>query len=171
MAKKSKKPAKKVAKAKTKAKGKATKKAAAKKPAAKKATAKVAKKTAAKIIAKKIKTVEKRVIGPARINFDNVNRVRSKGQTVTAISTSTGLSKREVNELLDSLQALIGHDLSNNTGVFTLPGLMKMVIRKKPVTKARKGVNPFTGEEMTFKAKPASNVVRARPLKQLKDQL
>jgi nucleoid DNA-binding protein len=172
MAKKSKKPAKKVAKAKTKAKGKATKKAAAKKPVAKKATAKVAKKSAAKtIVAKAVKTVEKRSIGPARVNFDNVNRVRSKGQTVTAISTSTGLSKREVNELLDSLQALVGHDLSTTIGVFTLPGLMKMIIRKKPATKARKGVNPFTGEEMTFKAKPASNVVRARPLKQLKDQL
>ena len=52
-----------------------------------------------------------------------------------------------------------------------MPGLCKMVVKKKPATKARKGINPFTGEEMMFKAKPASKTVRVRPLKNLKEMV
>ena len=55
--------------------------------------------------------------------------------------------------------------------VFTIPGLVKLTVRKKPAVKARKGVNPFTGEEMMFKAKPASKVVKAVPLKAVKDMV
>ncbi|WP_372764740.1 HU family DNA-binding protein, partial [Litorivivens sp.] len=54
-------------------------------------------------------------------------------------------------------------------GEFTVPGLMKVVTVKKPARKARKGINPFTGEETTFKAKPASIAVKVRPLKKLKE--
>ncbi|MCC6171207.1 MAG: HU family DNA-binding protein, partial [Gammaproteobacteria bacterium] len=54
-------------------------------------------------------------------------------------------------------------------GLFTLPGLLKLKVVKKPATKAREGINPFTGEKMTFKAKPASRKVRAMPLKNLKN--
>jgi nucleoid DNA-binding protein len=53
-------------------------------------------------------------------------------------------------------------------GLFTLPGLATMKVVKKPATKAREGVNPFTGEKMVFKAKPASKKVRVMPLKNLK---
>ncbi len=48
---------------------------------------------------------------------------------------------------------------------------MKLTVLRKPATKARKGINPFTGEETTFKAKPARNVVKIRPLKNLKDMV
>ena len=48
---------------------------------------------------------------------------------------------------------------------------MKLTVVRKPATKARKGINPFTGEEATFKAKPARNVVKVRPLKNLKDMV
>ena len=54
-------------------------------------------------------------------------------------------------------------------GEFTVPGLMKLMVKSKPATKARKGVNPFTGEEMMFKAKPARRTVKVRPLKKLKE--
>ena len=54
-------------------------------------------------------------------------------------------------------------------GEFTVPGLMKLQVKSKPATKARKGVNPFTGEEMMFKAKPARRTVKVRPLKKLKE--
>ena len=57
------------------------------------------------------------------------------------------------------------------TGQFILPGLMKIEVKRKPATKARKGINPFTGEETMFKAKPARNVVKVRPLKKLKDMV
>ena len=56
-------------------------------------------------------------------------------------------------------------------GVFAVPGLMKITVQHKPATKPRKGINPFTGQEMMFKAKPARNVVRIRPLKSLKDMV
>jgi nucleoid DNA-binding protein len=48
---------------------------------------------------------------------------------------------------------------------------MKIRLKKKPATKARKGINPFTGEEMMFKAKPARNVVKVQALKGLKDMV
>ena len=56
-------------------------------------------------------------------------------------------------------------------GIFTVPGLMKLRVVKKPATKARKGINPFTGEEMMFKAKPASKTVKVAALKGLKDMV
>jgi nucleoid DNA-binding protein len=55
--------------------------------------------------------------------------------------------------------------------VFTIPGLCKIVVQRKPATKERQGINPFTGEETTFKAKPARNVIKVRPLKNLKDMV
>ncbi len=50
-----------------------------------------------------------------------------------------------------------------------LPGLLKITTVRKPAVKARKGINPFTKEEAMFKAKPATTVVKVRPLKKLKD--
>jgi len=69
--------------------------------------------------------------------------------------------------VFDSLNTVIKKSLKSN-GIFTLPGLAKMKVVKKPATKAREGVNPFTGEKMVFKAKPASKKVRVMPLKNLK---
>ena len=54
-------------------------------------------------------------------------------------------------------------------GEFTIPGILKITTVKKPARKARKGINPFTGEETMFKAKPASIAVKVRPLKKLKE--
>jgi len=48
---------------------------------------------------------------------------------------------------------------------------MKIKCIRKPATKARKGINPFTKEEMMFKAKPARNVVKVQPLKALKEMV
>jgi nucleoid DNA-binding protein len=63
------------------------------------------------------------------------------------------------------------HVKKGAAGQFTFPGLLKIEVRHKPATKAHKGVNPFTGEETMFKAKPARNVVKIRPLKRLKDMV
>ena len=54
-------------------------------------------------------------------------------------------------------------------GGLLVPGFAKFVVIKKPATKARKGTNPFNGEPMMFKAKPARKIVRARPVKAAKD--
>ncbi len=94
----------------------------------------------------------------------------TKTQLIQALSDATKgeLSKREVKAFLESLTT-IGHKQLKKAGVFTLPGFAKFRVVKKAATKARKGTNPFTGEEMMFKAKPASKSVRARPIKSCKD--
>jgi nucleoid DNA-binding protein len=94
---------------------------------------------------------------------------RSKSQVFGDIAESTELTRKQVSEVFEAMTSLIKRDLSRKgPGIFTVPGLMKIVVQNKPATKARKGINPFTGEEMMFKAKPARRVVKVRPLKNLK---
>ncbi|MGB3865332.1 MAG: HU family DNA-binding protein [Xanthobacteraceae bacterium] len=92
----------------------------------------------------------------------------SKAQLIERIATQTELSKRDVKGVMDTLVE-VGHKELKKNGIFLVPGFAKFVVVKKPATKARKGVNPFTGEAMTFKAKPARKIVRARPVKAAKD--
>jgi nucleoid DNA-binding protein len=92
----------------------------------------------------------------------------TKSQLIEKIAASNEISKKEVKGVLESL-ASIGYKELKKSGVFLLPGFAKFVVIKKPATKARKGTNPFTGEPMTFKAKPARKIVRARPVKAAKD--
>ena len=91
----------------------------------------------------------------------------TKSEILAAISKDTDLSRKQVSGVFESLNNVIRKSLRSN-GVVTVPGLLKLKVVKKPATKARKGINPFTGEEMMFKAKPASKKVRALPLKSLK---
>jgi DNA-binding protein HU-beta len=91
----------------------------------------------------------------------------TKSEVLTQISKDTNLSRKQVASVFDSLGGVIKKSLRGN-GLFTMPGLMKLKVVKKPATKAREGINPFTGEKMTFKAKPASKKVRVLPLKSLK---
>lgn len=124
---------------------KAPKKAPAKKVAAKKAAAPVKKATALK---------------------DKM----TKSQIVASLSESTELSKKQVTAVLDELNTLIERSIKKRAvGEFTIPGVMKITTVKKPAKKARKGVNPFTGEDTVFAAKPASTAVKIRPLKKLKE--
>ena len=97
----------------------------------------------------------------------------TKSEIFAHIASDTGLTKKDVSAVFESLSGLIKKNLGgrNGSGLFTVPGLMKMRVVKKPAKKARKGVNPFTGEEMMFKAKPASKTVKIAPLKGLKDML
>ena len=94
----------------------------------------------------------------------------SKTQILDQIATSAGLSRRQVGAVLDCLTDVIeAHVKKNAVGEFVLPGLLKVSTVRKPAVKARKGINPFTKEEVMFKAKPATTVVMVRPLKKLKD--
>ena len=96
----------------------------------------------------------------------------TKSEIFSSIAAATELSKRDVAAVFDALAGEIKKALGR-TGpkMFAVPGLVKIVIQHKPATKARKGINPFTGEETMFKAKPARNVVKVRPLKNLKDMV
>jgi DNA-binding protein HU-beta len=80
---------------------------------------------------------------------------------------NSGLTRKDVKGVVESIVA-IGYQELKKTGVFVVPGLVKLLVVKKPATKARKGINPFTKEEMMFKAKPASKKIRLAPLKSLK---
>lgn len=94
----------------------------------------------------------------------------TKAKVMSAIAEETGLSKKEVASVFDALKDLMHRHLKpRSAGSFTLPGLAKFSVVKKPATKARKGINPFTGEETTFAAKPARRMVKVRVLKGLKD--
>jgi nucleoid DNA-binding protein len=95
----------------------------------------------------------------------------SKSEVYASISEATGVSKKDVGAVLDALSAEIGKALSKKgTGAFQIPGLCKIIRVNKPAQAAKKGVpNPFKpGELMDVAAKPAKNVVKVRPLKNLK---
>jgi nucleoid DNA-binding protein len=94
----------------------------------------------------------------------------TKTAMLEQIAGNTGITKKQASSVFDELTTLIeSHVKKGAVGQFTFPGLMKIEVRHKPATKAHKGINPFTGEETIFKAKPARNVVKIRPLKKLKD--
>lgn len=96
----------------------------------------------------------------------------TKTEIMANIAEATQLTKKDVSNVLEALSEEIRKALGKRgAGEFTVPGLCKIMIKHKPATKARKGINPFTKEEVMFKAKPASNVVKIRPLKKLKDMV
>jgi len=100
------------------------------------------------------------------------NKTRSKSQVYGELADANELTRKQVVTVFDSLAGMIKKDLGKKgPGIFTVPGLMKIKVVRKPATKARKGINPFTKEEMMFKAKPARNVVKVLPLKGLKDMV
>ncbi len=136
----------------------ATKKAAAKKKApAKKAPAKK------KAVAKKAAPAPKKAAAA-------ITDKLTKSQIVASIADNTGLTKKQVGDVMDNIHSLIeGSIKKRGVGEFTIPGILKITTVKKPARKARKGINPFTGEETVFKAKPASIAVKVRPLKKLKE--
>ena len=96
----------------------------------------------------------------------------SKSGLIQAIAEGVGdeLTRKQVRSVLESL-ITVGHRELKKSGVFTLPGFAKFRVVKKPATKARQGINPFTKQPQTFAAKPASKSVRARPIKAIKDAL
>jgi len=96
----------------------------------------------------------------------------TKSEVVSGIAEETGLTKKQVNSVFEAMAGQIKKSLGRRgPGAYTVPGLMKVTVVRKPATKARKGINPFTGEETVFKAKPARNVVKIRPLKNLKNMV
>ena len=97
---------------------------------------------------------------------------KTKSEILKTLAENTGLTKKEVVSVFDEMAVMIKKDLKKSgPGVFTIPGMSKIKVVRKPATKARKGTNPFTGEEMMFKAKPARNVVKLSALKALKDMV
>jgi nucleoid DNA-binding protein len=95
--------------------------------------------------------------------------VPSPPESIANLQTD-GTSKRQVKSMVEAL-VTVGHKELKKNGAFVLPGFAKFVVVKKPATKARKGINPFTKEPTVFKAKPARKAVKARPVKAVKDAI
>ena len=94
----------------------------------------------------------------------------SKSQFVEAMAKKSGLSKKEVVAALEALNATVAQELGKRgAGEVIIPGLLRLAIVEKPATSEHQGINPFTKEPMTYKAKPARKVIKVRPLKGLKD--
>ncbi len=101
-----------------------------------------------------------------------VKEAFTKAQTIATIAEDTGLSKKAVTDVLDSLGIIIErHVKPRSVGRYTLPGVMTIKRYKKKATKAREGRNPQTGEAITIAAKPAHNALKITPAKALKDKL
>jgi len=103
-----------------------------------------------------------------------MNKVKAatKSTIFQQLSEDTGLSRKQVAAVLEALTGFIEHEIGKKgPGIFTLPGLLKIKRVEKPPTKAREGRNPQTGETIMIKAKPKRTVVRALPLKALKEMV
>src|SRR5262245_7914618 len=97
---------------------------------------------------------------------------RSKSEVFQTIGQHVGIHRRDVAAMFHALGGIIKADLSKmGVGVSNIPGLLSITVKRKPATPARLGINPFTKEQVMFKAKPARNVVKVRPLKALKDMV
>lgn len=132
----------------------------------KKAKKKVAKKKTAKKKATRKKAAKK--AAPKRVPA--IKDPMTKSALYSELADRTELSKKQITAVFESLAEVInGHVKRNAAAVFTLPGLLKIKVVRKPATRARKGINPFTGEPTVFKAKPARNVVKIQALKALKE--
>ena len=96
-------------------------------------------------------------------------KLMSKSELIQKLADehSEKLTRKDVKGVLESL-AQVGYKELKKTGTFLVPGFAKFVVIKKPATKARKGINPFTKEPTIFKAKPARNVIKLQALKPLK---
>jgi len=127
-------------------------------------------KTATKVASKakpaaKKRATAKAVAHPTTVISDTLR----KSDVYQMVAEMSELTKKQVSTVFDCFYNIIERSVhKRGAGEFTIPSLCKIKVVRKAATKARKGINPFTGEETTFKAKPARNVVKIRPLKKLK---
>ena len=114
--------------------------------------------------------VKKKAVKPAVVAE---KKPPTKTQLLSILAEQTGFTRADVSLVLEALNGQIKRNLSKRTGsgMFSIPGLIKVRVVRKPRTKARKGVNPFTGEQIMIAAKPARNAVKLQALKGLKDMI
>lgn len=131
----------------------------------------VKKKTAAK---KAVKKAAPKKAAPAKAApVKAITAKQTKSQIITAIAESTGVARKDVGAVFSTMATMVeAHMKKNGSGEFTIPEVgVKIRRHKKPATKTRKMISPFTGEEITVKAKPARNTVKLTALKGLKESV
>ncbi len=150
------------------AKKRNTKRKSTGKTAASKTSAKATKRAGAKTGAAKAAAAKK----ATPVKLPNFREPISKSGTIRAICDATCIGRKDVVAVLDCFTEVIErHVKPGGPGKYVIPGLMKINVVKKPARPARKGINPFTGEEIMLKAKPASRAVKIRALKKLKEMV
>ena len=95
--------------------------------------------------------------------YEDLKDLRRRGELAQVKSA------KDLRAVLEKLTSVDRAELKKN-GLFLIPGFAKFVVVKKPATKVRKGTNPFTGEEMMFKARPARKVGKARPARSSREE-
>ena len=100
----------------------------------------------------------------------SIKSVLTKSALVAHLADAAKVAAKDVRALLAALEDTIRVSISKKgPRTFMLPGLLKITVTSVPAKNARKGINPLTGEETIFKAKPATVKVKVRPMKKLKD--
>ena len=99
-------------------------------------------------------------------------KAATKSAMFQSLAEATSLTRKQVASVFETMSKILSVDLGKGgPGICNVAGLMKVTVVRKPATKARKGINPFTKQEVMFKAKPARNVIKVRPLKSLKSMV
>ena len=109
---------------------------------------------------------------PKAKKISPASKARSKSEFFTTIADQTEMPRKTIAGVFEAMGKVLAADLGKGgPGLVNVAGLMKVTVVRKPATKARKGINPFTKQEVMFKAKPARNVIKVRPLKSLKSMV
>ncbi len=120
----------------------------------------------------KRKAAKKKTPTKKKATKSAISKKLTKTGILNEIAENTGLTRGQVDSVLDELETLIERHIKKRAvGEFTLPGLLKIRSVKRPATKQRMGRNPATGEEIVIGAKPASTRVRVTALKRLKEMV
>ena len=118
------------------------------------------------------KKAMKAKVAPKPKKISPASKPRSKGEFYTTIADQMEMPRKQIASMFDAMGRVLAADLGKGgPGLVNVAGLMKVTVVRKPATKARKGINPFTKQEVMFKAKPARNVIKVRPLKSLKSMV
>jgi nucleoid DNA-binding protein len=94
----------------------------------------------------------------------------TQSQLAAEVADRAELSRADVKRVLAALEDVVLEELGNAEKV-KIGNLVQLAVRVRPATKARKGRNPATGEEITIAAKPAAVALKARPLARAKSAL
>lgn len=142
------------------------------KSTARKTTRKATRSTPRKKATRRTTTRKKTAAARPSVKMTKADKPRTKAEIFRLIAETTDLTRQQVASVFECMGEIIEKDLKKGgPGAVNMAGLMKVTVQRKPAVPKRKGINPFTGEEQWFKAKPARNVVKIRPLKSLKDRV
>lgn len=120
------------------------------------------------------KPKKKKAVAVTKLKTSPIKIVKpyTKSQLLSILAESTNLKKADMANVLEQLNIIIeAHLKKSGPGKFVLPGMLKMGVKEVAAKKARKGINPLTGQMTTFKAKPASRKVKITSLKALKEMV